>query len=746
MPRTVKVKNTFLELVAEDSEEAQRRRLRQGAYRTCSDVTNFVESGENIEYFGTRSPLGGLPMLLGSQCVEGPMRSNIAMKGSPDSQLLTPAPEQCKLEPEQTRGTSGTVLKGASSASPRSVSDSQPTTIHVDHCPSVAQLNLIAGVCMKNTFLGFDDKNPDHRRIQICPAPVRGDATPRESAEESAQATGALSSTSAQFLQESAAPGPQVPTAAITMHSVQPRRSHGSRNNFDTQDLQEMLGGQNPQSMQVSTRGQFEHTPDPLQAWTSYPEGRRRNLVAENQRALFGQAPGLDQASATCPGWSQEAIAAEGVHDCVQGESMHACTSSRTRKTNFATEDLRDMLEQQEGPTQDALPWPHARRSSSAAEVLLEILGQQSPEPADLQRAAAIANAAAHKECAARVAHAAWAAQTAHAAHAAQAARARAAHATAAAPAAYAAAEAAARQATSMSQEPDLAPMHLPNTLPLHAPLSGSSHPGPVDVQAFGMYPYGFDQMAPWPQVYSGLPPPLQQLDGMSGIGDAPAIACSYHPGTRESASRPAVVSSGDFGGAADTTVVRDRSTEEAWAVNKRRTRPAAAPKQQAASEAVKVLSTSQCGVPRARGKRALRLWAHIHLHMRATGFDLVPMLIGRGGCNVKRIVEATGAKIRVRGRGSGHLEIDGKFEAPTPLMVAVTSNLEDKAGFRNAVVMTIEELRCVEQRFLAFCEKTWHAKPEGPCFSMGTLPRLAEEALGSDIKEIPRNSCTPSK
>jgi len=141
----------------------------------------------------------------------------------------------------------------------------------------------------------------------------------------------------------------------------------------------------------------------------------------------------------------------------------------------------------------------------------------------------------------------------------------------------------------------------------------------------------------------------------------------------------------------------------------------------------------------RPSGKRALRLWAHIHLQMQATGFDLVPMLIGHGGSNVRRIVDATGAKIRIRGRGSGHLEVDGKFEAPTPLMWAVTADYEDAEGFRNAVEMTLAELRTVEHRFLVFCQKKGHVQ-EGPCFSIGSLPEVAEEVLGQIIDGVPRN------
>jgi len=138
--------------------------------------------------------------------------------------------------------------------------------------------------------------------------------------------------------------------------------------------------------------------------------------------------------------------------------------------------------------------------------------------------------------------------------------------------------------------------------------------------------------------------------------------------------------------------------------------------------------SSKPSPVPRSC-RRPARLWIHIYLHMQAPGFELVPMLIGRGGRNMRKIAEATSAKIRIRGRGSGHLEIDGKFEAPTPLMVAVTTDRLDVTAFRGAIEMTIVELRRVADRFEAFCVK--NGKPhEGPFFTVGTLTNGMDEAL----------------
>jgi len=137
----------------------------------------------------------------------------------------------------------------------------------------------------------------------------------------------------------------------------------------------------------------------------------------------------------------------------------------------------------------------------------------------------------------------------------------------------------------------------------------------------------------------------------------------------------------------------------------------------------------------RARGRR--RLWVHFYLHMQAPGFDLVPRLIGRGGCKMRSIADRTGAKVRIRGSGSGYYEVGGRSEAPTPLMVAVTSDFDDPAGFKAAVEMTLQELRSVETRFRTFIHNRKH-KHCGPCFSVGRLAENAREVLGSVLEGVP--------
>jgi len=137
--------------------------------------------------------------------------------------------------------------------------------------------------------------------------------------------------------------------------------------------------------------------------------------------------------------------------------------------------------------------------------------------------------------------------------------------------------------------------------------------------------------------------------------------------------------------------------------------------------------------------RRPARLWVHIYLHMQAPDFDLVPMLIGRGGCNMRKIADRTRAKVRIRGRGSGHLEADNQQEAPTPLMVAVTTDHQDAGGFKEAVRMTLHELQTVSQRFQIHCDKKGHPFT-GPYYSIGLLPPGAEESLGDLLQGVPTN------
>jgi len=111
-------------------------------------------------------------------------------------------------------------------------------------------------------------------------------------------------------------------------------------------------------------------------------------------------------------------------------------------------------------------------------------------------------------------------------------------------------------------------------------------------------------------------------------------------------------------------------------------------------------------------------------------------MFIGRGGRNTRSVFDATAAKLRIRGRGSGHLEVDcgngRRKEAPVPLMVAVTANKGDPEGFRKAIEMTLERLKEVWHHYAQFCEQRNLPQPlpTEPVFSFGEISRGSDQLL----------------
>lgn len=146
----------------------------------------------------------------------------------------------------------------------------------------------------------------------------------------------------------------------------------------------------------------------------------------------------------------------------------------------------------------------------------------------------------------------------------------------------------------------------------------------------------------------------------------------------------------------------------------------------------VKLLGSAD-GARRAKLKAEPRLAVHIHIHMTAPCFSPVGLVIGKGGCNLRRIAQFTGAYLRVRGRGSGYLEAKGRHEAPTPLMIAVTGSADDPLSFRKAVWLTLQHLSAVEARFLTYCEKQGFRAMGGPHFHIGFVSAGAVTVL-SDV------------
>jgi len=134
------------------------------------------------------------------------------------------------------------------------------------------------------------------------------------------------------------------------------------------------------------------------------------------------------------------------------------------------------------------------------------------------------------------------------------------------------------------------------------------------------------------------------------------------------------------------------------------------------------------------------RHWCHFHLGeamIAKRSFEHNKKIIGRAGCNMKAIFDATGAKVRLRGKGSGHLE--GGKEAPVPLMLVVTCTDSGQA-FKTAVRMAIEVLQGVEVQFHATCR----AGDRVPCFRVAGLSPGAADCLGNLLSTIPGTSKLP--
>jgi len=137
-------------------------------------------------------------------------------------------------------------------------------------------------------------------------------------------------------------------------------------------------------------------------------------------------------------------------------------------------------------------------------------------------------------------------------------------------------------------------------------------------------------------------------------------------------------------------------------------------------------------------------LWCHLFISpdMLRPGFDLNKKIIGKGGCYTRGIYEATGAKIRLRGHGSGHLERDGQ-EAPASLMLAITVETGEAAPFCEAIRMAAELLQGIARRFRSFCGRRGSSEvgrgqpPSATLFWIGELShrgKLCAAALAEEL------------
>ncbi|CAK9033630.1 unnamed protein product [Durusdinium trenchii] len=147
------------------------------------------------------------------------------------------------------------------------------------------------------------------------------------------------------------------------------------------------------------------------------------------------------------------------------------------------------------------------------------------------------------------------------------------------------------------------------------------------------------------------------------------------------------------------------------------------------------------------RSQRAQsRRWCciNIRMHFDRT-FHPVRMIIGKGGDNTRRIALLTGAKVRVRGRGSGHLEPATGQEAPTPLMVVVSSDSENTEGYFAALSMSIELLEEVRTAYVKNCQWTG-TKAMAPAFVAGSMCDFTKTEIRRPRSRIVALPCLESK
>eukprot|EP00930_Biecheleria_cincta_P025008 TRINITY_DN17848_c0_g1_i1.p1 TRINITY_DN17848_c0_g1~~TRINITY_DN17848_c0_g1_i1.p1 ORF type:complete len:380 (-),score=65.52 TRINITY_DN17848_c0_g1_i1:466-1605(-) len=129
------------------------------------------------------------------------------------------------------------------------------------------------------------------------------------------------------------------------------------------------------------------------------------------------------------------------------------------------------------------------------------------------------------------------------------------------------------------------------------------------------------------------------------------------------------------------------------------------------------------------------KIWCHLFIdqQLQRLGFDFNKKVIGVNGTNTKRIFELTAAKIRLRGRGSGHGEMgrQGVAEANVSLMLAVAADLGNEEKFVTAVQMSAQLLSTVSDQYLEFCRRARVAAPLTPLFWIGELSKEARACIG---------------
>jgi hypothetical protein len=92
--------------------------------------------------------------------------------------------------------------------------------------------------------------------------------------------------------------------------------------------------------------------------------------------------------------------------------------------------------------------------------------------------------------------------------------------------------------------------------------------------------------------------------------------------------------------------------------------------------------------------------------------FQVARRIIGQKGANMKRIVEATGAKLRLRGKGSGYLEGPLKEESNEPLHLCISCVTQH--GYNEAVAEVARILESVHEEYRRFRRSKGLPEPVG--------------------------------
>eukprot|EP00933_Yihiella_yeosuensis_P056788 TRINITY_DN5621_c0_g1_i4.p2 TRINITY_DN5621_c0_g1~~TRINITY_DN5621_c0_g1_i4.p2 ORF type:complete len:114 (+),score=34.13 TRINITY_DN5621_c0_g1_i4:345-686(+) len=104
---------------------------------------------------------------------------------------------------------------------------------------------------------------------------------------------------------------------------------------------------------------------------------------------------------------------------------------------------------------------------------------------------------------------------------------------------------------------------------------------------------------------------------------------------------------------------------------------------------------------------------------------------------NTKSIFEATGAKIRLRGKGSGHIE-GGRGEAPVHLMLAITTEIGMEESFVKAVEMSEKLLEAIAGKYRYFCQHRGDKAQQDQLFWVGEASQEALSCMGDVAKKAP--------